>query len=267
MRAMRTLRALALGALVALPAGSALADGRLTLGLTGGTLGVGPELSLRPFEGIGMRANVTWLGFALNEDVDDIEYDGDVTLLSVGAMADWYPFDGGLRLSAGVRWNGNDLQLSARPSSDVTIGGVTYTPAEVGRLTGTVDANEVAPLVTLGWGAAARRAHARRRGGLRLSGRTEDRQPARARRLARSRPRPACRSRGRRRAHRGRGEVVQVLARGAGAAALPLLRCETKRGGSTAAQRRRSGSAGCRRAAENFAWRRPRDRSCHTRAV
>jgi hypothetical protein len=154
--AMRSLRALTLVALVTLPAGSALADGRLALGLTGGTLGFGPELSLRPLEGIGVRANVTWLGFGLNEDVDDIEYDGDVNLLSVGAMADWYPLDGGLRLSAGVRWNGGDLQLSARPGNDVTIGGVSYTPAEIGRLTGTVDANEVAPLVTLGWGGRLR---------------------------------------------------------------------------------------------------------------
>jgi hypothetical protein len=148
-RAASLLLRVCLAALVSAPA---LADGTLALGLTGGTLGVGPELSLRPIENFGVRGNVTWLGFGLNENVDDIEYDGDVNLLSVGAMADWYPFDGGLRISAGVRWNGNDLDLSARPANAVTIGGVTYTPAEIGRLTGTADANDFAPLLTLGWG-------------------------------------------------------------------------------------------------------------------
>ncbi|MBM4382086.1 MAG: hypothetical protein FJ091_01830 [Deltaproteobacteria bacterium] len=154
---MRTLRLLATSALLSFAlAASAFADGRVTLGLTGGTLGVGPEVSLRPLEGLGLRGNLTWLGFKLTEDVDDIAYDGDVDLFSVGAMADWYPFDGGLCISAGVRWNGNDLGVSARPANDVTIGGVTYTPAEIGRLTGTVDANAVAPVVTAGWGGRLR---------------------------------------------------------------------------------------------------------------
>ena len=152
----RSLAALAAGLVWLSTAGAARADGTLTLGLTGGTLGIGPELSFRPIENFGVRGNVTWLGFELSEDVDDIEYDGDLGLLSVGAMADWYPFDGGLRISAGVRWNGNDLRLSARPANAVTVGGVTYTPAEIGRLAGTVDANAVAPLVTLGWGGRLR---------------------------------------------------------------------------------------------------------------
>lgn len=151
MQALRAGALLGIG-LATLSAAPVLAGGTLAVSLTGGTLGIGPEVSLRPIENFGVRGNVTWLGFKLSEDVDDIEYDGDVDLLSVGAMADWYPFDGGLRISAGIRWNGNDLRLSSRPSNAVTIGGVTYTPAEIGRLTGTVDANEVAPLVTLGWG-------------------------------------------------------------------------------------------------------------------
>jgi hypothetical protein len=154
---MRYLRSLALGILL-VPAlvTPAVADGTVALGFTGGTLGVGPELSVRPLEGLGLRGNLTWLGFKATADVDDISYDGDVELFSLGAMADWYPFDGGLRISAGVRWNGNDLGVSARPANDVTIGGVTYTPAEIGRLTGTVDANAVAPLVTVGWGGRLR---------------------------------------------------------------------------------------------------------------
>lgn len=155
MKHLRTLSAAALAALV-LHAAPALAGGRVTLGLTGGTLGVGPELSVRPLKHLGVRGNVTWLGFKVDQGVNDIDYDGDVNFLSVGAMGDWYPLGGGLRISAGVRWNGNDVDLSARPSNAVTIGGVTYTPAQIGRLSGTVDANDVSPLVTIGWGGRLR---------------------------------------------------------------------------------------------------------------
>ena len=151
---MKTHRGLALGFCCSslLVASAALAgDGTLAVGVTAGTLGVGPELSLRPTEHLGVRANFAWLSFSRDEDVNDIDYDGDLGLLSIGAMADWYPFDGGLRISGGARWNGNDIDLSARPANNVTIGGATYTPAEIGRLTGTVEANAIAPVLSVGY--------------------------------------------------------------------------------------------------------------------
>jgi hypothetical protein len=153
---MTRLRSLALGvaclATLSAAAAARAGDGTLAVGITAGTLGVGPELSLRPIEKLGVRASIDWLSFSRGVDVDDIEYDGDLGLLSVGAMLDWYPFDGGFRVSAGGRWNGNDIEMSARPANNVTIGGTTYTPAEIGRLTGTVEANPFAPVLTLGWG-------------------------------------------------------------------------------------------------------------------
>ncbi len=151
---MEKFRSLALGAalLATLAAQPVAADGTLAVGITAGTLGVGPEVSLRPMEKLGVRASINWLTFSRDEDVDDINYNGDLGLLSVGATLDWYPFDGGFRVSAGGRWNGNDIELSATPSNNVTVGGTTYTPAEIGRLTGTVEANPFAPVLTLGYG-------------------------------------------------------------------------------------------------------------------
>jgi hypothetical protein len=152
---MKPSRALRLGivALAALSTAPALAgSGIPAVTVTAGTLGVGPELSIRPAEKLGIRASMNWLSLSRSESVDDIDYDGKLGLLSVGATVDWYPFDGGFRVSAGGRWNGNDLDLSARPANDVTIGGSTYTPAEIGRLKGTVEASPFAPVLTLGWG-------------------------------------------------------------------------------------------------------------------
>ncbi len=124
--------------------------GSVSAGVVGGTLGFGPELSYRlgPF---GARANAGFLGFEHSQELDGIDYNGDVHLLNAGAMADWYPFFVGFRISAGARWNGNRIDLSAQPRSAVDIGGTTYMPAEIGRLRGTVDANPVAPVVSIGF--------------------------------------------------------------------------------------------------------------------
>jgi len=59
---------------------------------------------------------------------------------------------GGFRLSAGVRSNNNKVDLIATPASSVTVGNNTYTPAQVGTVSGTVKANEFAPTLSLGYG-------------------------------------------------------------------------------------------------------------------
>lgn len=124
--------------------------GSLSVGATGGTLGFGPEVAYRlgPF---GARANAGFLAFQHEQRLDGIDYRGDVNLINAGVMADWYPFLYGLRISGGARWNGSDIDLSARPGSVVTIGGTAYTPAEIGRVRGTLDANPIAPVVSFGF--------------------------------------------------------------------------------------------------------------------
>lgn len=129
----------------------AQAERELSVGVTVGTLGVGPEFGWRFNENLGVRGNLGWLSVGHDIEVDDIDYNGDLDLLSVGGMLDWYPFGGGFRVSGGVRWNGNEVNLDATPAGPVTIGGTTYTPAEVGELEGTVEANAVVPVLTLGY--------------------------------------------------------------------------------------------------------------------
>jgi hypothetical protein len=125
-------------------------DAAFSLGVSSGTLGVGPELGLRFSESLGARINAAWLDASANTDIDGIRYNGDLSLNNAGAMLDWYPFSGGFRLSAGGRWNGNQLDL-ARPSAPVVIGGTTFTPAQVGQLEGTVEVNSFAPALSLGF--------------------------------------------------------------------------------------------------------------------
>ncbi len=126
-------------------------SGGVSAGITAGTLGVGPEVAYRFSDNLGVRANATFFGLGRNVESDGIDYDGDLKLRSVGAMLDLHPFGNGFRVSAGARINSNKVRLKATPSDDVEVGEETYTPEEIGTLSGTVRANDVAPTLTIGW--------------------------------------------------------------------------------------------------------------------
>jgi hypothetical protein len=144
----------AVAILAMLGAGSAMAaeGGIWSVGVSGGTLGVSPEVGYRFGEHGGLRLNGGFLDYDRSEEIDDIDYDGTLKLKSVGLMADWYPFGGSFRISGGARSSKNRIDLAAEPTASIEIGDDTFTPQEVGRLDGRVDFKNFAPTVTLGWG-------------------------------------------------------------------------------------------------------------------
>lgn len=139
-------------ALAASPAFAQTQNGGATVGVTAGTLGIGPEASVRASENIGVRGNLTFFSLSRSVDSDGINYDGDLRLRSGGAMLDLYPFGGGFRVSAGARVNGNRVGLRATPTENVEVGDETYTPQQIGTLSGDIKANGLAPTLTIGFG-------------------------------------------------------------------------------------------------------------------
>lgn len=129
-------------------------EGQWSAGVAGGSLGIGPELSYRPNEHVGVRVNAVWLGVSRDEDIDDIDYDGDLDLNSFGALLDWYPTGGGFRVSIGGRINNTEIGVVGRPATSVTVGDTTYTPQQIGTLSGTVTMDDFAPQLTIGYGGA-----------------------------------------------------------------------------------------------------------------
>ncbi|MCC6632626.1 MAG: hypothetical protein IT482_11230 [Gammaproteobacteria bacterium] len=127
-------------------------DGQWVVGVSGGTNGIAPEIGLRFGEHVGIRANGGFFNYSRTENIDDIDYDGKLKLNSVGLLADWFPMAGGFRISAGVRSNGNKIDLHATPTANVLVGDVSYTPAQVGNLDGKVEFNSLSPTLTLGYG-------------------------------------------------------------------------------------------------------------------
>lgn len=140
-------------AVIATPAFAREDDARITIGVTGGSLGIGPSLGYRINDVLGIRADATFLGVSHGFDSDDVRYDGDVRLRSGGVQADIYPFGGGFRLSGGVRINGNRVKATGKPNATTyTFNGVTYLVSDVGTVSTRTEIKEVAPTLTLGYG-------------------------------------------------------------------------------------------------------------------
>jgi hypothetical protein len=138
-------------ALAASAPAAAQSAGGFMLGITGGTLGIGPEATYRMSETVGLRANGTFFNFDRDVDSSDVTYNGKLKLQSFGAMVDVHPFGGSFRISGGARIGNNKVRLRATPTQNVEVGDETYTPAQIGTLSGDVEANDFAPTLTLGW--------------------------------------------------------------------------------------------------------------------
>lgn len=118
------------------------------------TLGVGLEGSFNVSKEFKLRLGVN--GFRHSEKLDDLDirWSGKLNLFTVGAMADYHPFQNGFRLSAGVMYNGNKFDLSATPAQNITINGHVYTPPQIGTVKSTVDFRKIAPYIGFGYDGA-----------------------------------------------------------------------------------------------------------------
>jgi len=120
------------------------------------TLGIGTELTTKISPMVNARFQIN--GFNYNKTITDtqVSYDASLKLLTVGAIADFYPFSGKFRISGGLYYNGNKFNLNATPTTanTFTFNGTTYTTAQIGSAQGKVDFNSIAPYVGIGWGDA-----------------------------------------------------------------------------------------------------------------
>ena len=126
--------------------------GKFRFGITGGTLGIGPEVSLRFAERFGVRGSATFFNYDRDETIEDIAYNGKLKLNNYGGTVDVYPFAGGFRISGGARIVDSSVRLRASPTQAVEVGDVRYTPAQIGTLSGTVRPKDFAPTATIGFG-------------------------------------------------------------------------------------------------------------------
>ena len=124
----------------------------ITVGVTGGTLGVGPEISYNVIPAISVRASATFLGFGVSGPVKDYHYDAHARIRNFGGTVDIHPFLNGFRISAGARATGsNHVDFHGMARTNQTYGGMTFTPEQAGELIGRIKTKSVSPLVTVGY--------------------------------------------------------------------------------------------------------------------
>ena len=118
------------------------------------TLGVGADLSLQMAPSLNARLGIQGFSYDTDGTESGVDYDIDLKLFSGLITADWFPFQNGFRLSAGLLANGNEIDMKGRPRAGATydINGISYDATNVGSLHGNADFNSVAPYLGIGWG-------------------------------------------------------------------------------------------------------------------
>jgi hypothetical protein len=116
-----------------------------------GSMGLGADLGVQVRRDVGLRASLNYIPFDISIDEDSIEYTIELPTPQVLLVADFYPV-GRFRLSGGVMISSRNLEGHGELSGPTEIGNTTYTPAEVGTLTGTIRTRSVSPYIGIGFG-------------------------------------------------------------------------------------------------------------------
>jgi hypothetical protein len=150
-------RGIALAGICLLPAAAWAGDN--AIGIKAGALGLGVEYTRNLSDRWAIRGGIngSQLGFDGQESGIDYQFDFLWDSLSIGV--DLHPFKSPFRLTAGILRNDNGLNGESRPTSNVTIGNTSYSPAQVGVLTSTVGFKQTAPFLGLGWDWSRKRRH------------------------------------------------------------------------------------------------------------
>jgi hypothetical protein len=133
-----------------LPAPLAFAEGR-AIGAKVGALGLGAEYTHEITDRVAVRGALYGSALGFDAEESDIEYEADVVWDSWSAGVDFHPLKTALRLSLGFLKNDNRLELVSRPTANLIVGDTTYTPAQIGTLTGDLRFDDTATFAGIGW--------------------------------------------------------------------------------------------------------------------
>src|ERR1700693_2927682 len=131
--------------------GIAAAD--TSLGIRGGTLGGGVELSYALSQRAAVRLNADGYNRKQTSNQDNIDYDMKLKLQTVSLLGDWFPAANNFRISAGAMLNRNKFSMKGQPTGGTyTINGTTYPASDVGSFDAQVDFRKAAPYFGIGYG-------------------------------------------------------------------------------------------------------------------
>ncbi len=123
------------------------------------SLGYGVALSHAIAPGAELRLSTGTLALTRSGSADNLDYTGTARLRNVAALLDFHPGRTPFRLSAGMLFGSDRIDVTGTSSGNgtYTINGNTYTAAQVGTVTGSAKLGSSAPYVGFGIGAPRRR--------------------------------------------------------------------------------------------------------------
>lgn len=143
---------LAILALQASGAASAVAPFGIQVGAFGGTTGFGFEGALRVNRFCQVRAGRGSLDLGLGSAFHGIPYRYESDMTWTSALLDLYPGENGFRFTAGAFMNEASVEVTASSESPIGIGSRSYTPEQLGEIHGSVTLLPAAPYIGVGFG-------------------------------------------------------------------------------------------------------------------
>lgn len=117
------------------------------------TLGLNLGVKHQYNENFAVRAGINTYTYGVDLDEGNVRYDGDLKMKSAELLADWHPFGGGFHVSAGLLYNDNTIEASARGvGGTFTVNDVVYNGANArANFKARLDGNKVSPYVGVGY--------------------------------------------------------------------------------------------------------------------
>lgn len=132
--------------------GAAAQDSRVAVDAGIGTTGLSGNVQFALNRQFIIRGGYNYLAFDMDDQsYDDISYDTELDFNTIGGFVDVHPFANGFTVTAGVFQGDKELTFNAMPTNNVEIGDQTFTPQEVGMLSGTATMEETAGYLGLGY--------------------------------------------------------------------------------------------------------------------
>jgi hypothetical protein len=128
----------------------------LGISATAGTTGLGLHASFPIQPKLNARIGFGYLNYDNSGSTVDADYNFKMKLRTFDVLADYFPLDNSFRMTGGLVYNGNkvDVDMKAKSGAQYVVNGTTYSAAQAGSINGNVDFKKIAPYLGIGWGNA-----------------------------------------------------------------------------------------------------------------
>jgi hypothetical protein len=153
-----TLLSALLVAMFSMSAAQAQTPGPAQAGISAeiGSTGVGAHLTYNLMDHMNVRVGANGANYSYSGSTSDADYNVRLKLNTLDALLDYYPGQSAFRVTGGLVYNNNKIDVNAKSNSSgsYTFNGNTYTAASAGTINGAADFRKIAPYLGIGYGNA-----------------------------------------------------------------------------------------------------------------